>query len=421
MDQEEIVSIAEDLLTRRYGGGQKLHDVTLLSGSGSAHVFRARVANNPFLPHRTVVLKHSPVSGDKIEDAAFTREVVSYQFTTSLAEEVRPGPVLLAYDFDQRLLVISDSGEGDTFAELLDEADPDKRIQILRNLGTSLGKMHSGTAGKEDAFNILLTRMLRNRGDAKGIQDLRERLLDFGIPTGLEVLENSGIEVPAAVAQEVPKIQDRILHGKFRAFTPFDLSPDNIIVSDRTDFLDYEWAGFRDVSFDLACVVGGFPQYLSNRPISDDEAEAFVEAWSREIAIEWPSILNEDVLHENITSALIGWALSSVTLMYYGSLTRVLALSTKTQESLELTESDVESLGTSLEPVLEMEQTGELLRPAESGGFSAEELMIRRDLYETFEALSRFAAGGRATKYTVVSEFAQSVAKRLDDSSSNNQ
>ncbi|WP_018295614.1 phosphotransferase family protein [Corynebacterium lubricantis] len=415
MDQEEIVNVAEDLLTRRYGGGQKLHDVTPLSGSGNANVSRARVANNPFLPHRTVVLKHSPITGDKVEDAAFMREVVSYQFTTSLAEEVRPGPVLLAHDFDQRLLVISDSGDGDTFADLLAESDPEKRIQILRNLGTSLGKMHSGTAGKEDAFNILLSRMLRNQGDAKGMQDLRERLLDFGMESGLEVLEKSGFEVPAAVAKEVPRIQDRILHGQFRAFTPFDLSPDNIIVAERTIFLDYEWAGFRDVSFDLACVVGGFPQYLSNRPISDDEAEAFVEAWSREISGVWPSILNEDVLHESITTALIGWALSSVTLMYYGSLSRTLVYSDRAQQTLDLSETEIDYLGVNHESTLQMEHTGELLRPAESGGFSEEELMIRRDLYETFEALSRYAANGRATRYTVVSEFAKSVAERLDD------
>ena len=111
MQQDSIIAAAEDILTRRYGGTQKLSEVTRLSGSGLAGVYRVKVATNPFLQHRSIVVKHAPETGYALDDAAFLREIVSYQFTTSLSSEIRPGPVLLAYDTDARMLIISDAGD----------------------------------------------------------------------------------------------------------------------------------------------------------------------------------------------------------------------------------------------------------------------------------------------------------------------
>ncbi len=410
---QHIIEIAEDLLTRRYGGTQKLLDPVALSGSGHARVFRARVASSPFLPHRSVVLKQSPDTGDLIADAAFLREVASYQFTTSLAEEFRPGPVLLAHDLDSRLIVLSDSGDGDTFADLLNESNPDKRVQILRALGTSLGRMHAGTAGKEEAFNILLRRLGKNDIDAHRFQDIREGLLEVGAAVGLDVIRQAGIEVPRELTEYLPTVQRRLRKGRYRAFTPFDLSPDNIIVADRIEFLDYEWAGFRDVSFDLACVIAGFPQYISLQPVADDETAAFVEAWLHEVDELWPGLSNEDVLHERLTIALVGWALSSLTVMSYGSLASVISGHPKAREFLKISTGDFKELG--LSSSRSDDVTTNLLRPAGEVAFSDDELLVRRDLYETFESLGRFAASGRDGAYSVVSDFALRIAEILHD------
>lgn len=410
---QHIIEIAEDLLTRRYGGTQKLLDPVALSGSGHARVFRARVASSPFLPHRSVVLKQSPDTGDLIADAAFLREVASYQFTTSLAEEFRPGPVLLAHDLDSRLIVLSDSGDGDTFADLLNESNPDKRVQILRALGTSLGRMHAGTAGKEEAFNILLRRLGKNDIDAHRFQDIREGLLEVGAAVGLDVIRQAGIEVPRELTEYLPTVQRRLRKGRYRAFTPFDLSPDNIIVADRIEFLDYECAGFRDVSFDLACVIAGFPQYISLQPVADDETAAFVEAWLHEVDELWPGLSNEDVLHERLTIALVGWALSSLTVMSYGSLASVISGHPKAREFLKISTGDFKELG--LSSSRSDDVTTNLLRPAGEVAFSDDELLVRRDLYETFESLGRFAASGRDGAYSVVSDFALRIAEILHD------
>ncbi|AJE33305.1 Phosphotransferase enzyme family protein [Corynebacterium humireducens NBRC 106098 = DSM 45392] len=397
----DIVDIAEDLLSRRFGGTQQLTDVTQLSGSGSAVVLRARVASSPFLQQRSVILKFVPETGDRLDDAALVREIVSYQFTTSLSEEVRPGPVLLAYDVTQRIIVLTDSGDGDTFADLLELEDPERRVSILRNLGTALGRMHAGTAEREQDFNILFTRMLRNHPESSEIQKLRDAALIQSIQIGEELLRSAGIEIPDLVSQFAADGRNRLLSAHHRAFTPFDLSPDNIIVSETTHFLDYEWAGFRDVSFDLACVIAGFPQFLFSHPISDDEADVFVDAWSHEVDRLWPNVKNEAHLHSRIMAALLGWALSSVALLHFGSMSAAVAVLHEAEEQDQHIDPNT------------VEGVTDLLRPASHGPFTAEEIVVRRDIFETFEALARYAARGTDPSYGVIAAFSQGIADRV--------
>ncbi|WIM72386.1 hypothetical protein QP028_15025 [Corynebacterium suedekumii] len=161
------------------GGSQQLTDVQQLSVLGQRH--------RPARPRGALAVppaaaspsssSTSPSPGSSFDDAALIREIVSYQFTTSLSEVVRPGPVLLAHDVAQRIIVITDSGDGATFADLLETDDGERRVNILRNLGTALGRMHSGTAQREHDFEILLTRMLRNHPDFGEIQRLRDTAL----------------------------------------------------------------------------------------------------------------------------------------------------------------------------------------------------------------------------------------------------
>jgi tRNA A-37 threonylcarbamoyl transferase component Bud32 len=401
LNHADIVDIAEDLLSKRFGGSQQLSEVTQLSGSGSAVVLRARVASSPFLQQRSVILKFVPETGDTLDDAALVREIVSYQFTTSLSEEVRPGPVMLAYDVAQRIMVLTDSGDGDTFADLLELQDPERRVSILRNLGSALGRMHAGTAQREQDFNILFSRMLRQHPESGQIQELRDAALIQAIQLGEELLRNAGIEIPELVSEFAADGRNRLLSAHHRAFTPFDLSPDNIIVAEKTHFLDYEWAGFRDVSFDLACVIAGFPQFLFSHPISDDEADVFMEAWAHEVNTLWPNVNNEAHLHSRVMAALLGWALSSVSLLHFGSMSAAVAV---------LHEAAAED-----EPVdpSSIDGVADLLRPASHGPFSPEELVVRRDIFETFEALARYAARGTDPSYGVIAAFSQGIADRV--------
>lgn len=410
MQQDSIIAAAEDILTRRYGGTQKLSEVTRLSGSGLAGVYRVKVATNPFLQHRSVVVKHAPETGYALDDAAFLREIVAYQFTTSLSSEIRPGPVLLAYDTDARMIILSDAGDGDTLAAMLERADEEQHVQILRNLGSALGRLHAGTADKEDSFNVLFNRMTRSRTGAEKIQQLRDRLLAHRIRLGLEMLVQAGIEVPNEVTVSAANLQSRLLRGGVRAFTPFDLSPDNVIyTAGGTQFLDYEWAGFRDASFDVAFVVAGFPLYLSPRPYNEEACQAFIDAWLHEVRGTWPLLNHEDTLQARITGAMIGWALSSVSVLNPVGVTDLVANDAELAEEFERAgidpEGDVEDF--------DLDTGEDVLRPSESGPFDPSETLVRADLRETFLALASYAGTGRDTAYLVIADFANRVAERF--------
>lgn len=380
LDSQEIIATAETVLNHRYGGSQQLTDPEELSGTGPTTVLRLRVANNPVFPHRSVVVKYSPQSNDEVDDAAFLREVVAYQFTTSLSEDARPGPVLLGYDIEQRTLILSDVGNGETFADLLEQSDDDARVRLLRNLGTSLGRMHAATAGAETSFNILLARMVRSIDGAREIQIQREAMLENRIREGVDFVRSAGIEVPADVSAVADTVQVRMLHGGSRAFTPFDLSPDNIIFAERAQFLDYEWAGFRDVVADIAGVIAGFPQYISARPISEDETAVFLEAWIAEVSGVWPSVLNHDTLQARITAALVGWAFFSASLLEYAR-----------------------------DPIDGRNEDGEPKEFADE----QEARAIRRDVAGTFGALARYADTGTEPAYAEVASFARRVVEWL--------
>lgn len=395
--QEQLVSIAEDLLSHRFGGSQRLEEVEVLAGSGESMVLRARVASQPFLQYRTVVLKFVPMTGEVLYDAALMREVVAYQFTTALPENVRPGPMLLAHDIDQRLVVMTDSGDGDTFDDLLETAKHETRGHILRNLGSSLGRMHAGTAERESEFDILMTRMLKQHPQFGENQGVRDDALQQSILLGEQILEQSGFIVPQAFHDAAKIARQRVVGGSARAFTPFDLSPDNIIVAEKTHFLDYEWAGFRDVSFDIACVIAGFPQFVFTHPITDEEADTFISAWKREIKEVFPNLVEPHNLHARVLAALVGWGLSTLATMSAGNLSGVVGMLQKGE--------DISA---------DLEQAAALLRTGSADSFSDDELLARRDIYETFEAMSRFGDNGTEDTSAEIAEFARSIAQRVE-------
>ena len=163
----EVVHAAEALLTRRTGATVTLTDPVDLGGSGRSVVVRVRVAANPFSLPRTLVLKQVPPSrgtghvdfrgSETDEQIAFLREAVSYQFTTALAKDHRPGAELLAYDFDARLLVLSDLGDATTLSEVLRNSS-EAAGNTLMALAQALGRMHAATVGREEDFAALLRR-----------------------------------------------------------------------------------------------------------------------------------------------------------------------------------------------------------------------------------------------------------------------
>lgn len=320
LSDEELISLARNILKERLGDAPELNDPQVLAGSGTARVLRVKASPNPMLENRSLVIKHVPLTGDIFDDAALVREIVSYQFTNTLTQENRPGPVLLAYDAHARILIVSDLGDGATFADAFQEADPARRVVLLRMLGRTLGRMHASTADREEHFQILFSRFLAKHPATREVHSRRDAAIVASVDSGEKLLQALDVPVPAVMSEKLTQAMKLLGSSQLRAFSPFDLSPDNIIVAQDTYLLDYEWAGYRDAAFDVASVIAGFPQFLMATPLSTEEAEIFLDAWADQAGSVWPEVLDRDWLHRHVLNALLCWAVASLAYVTYGSM-----------------------------------------------------------------------------------------------------
>lgn len=308
----EVVQAAEALLTRRTGAPVTLADPVDLGGSGRSVVVRVRVAANPFSLPRTLVLKQVPPSrgsghvdfrgSETDEQVAFLREAVSYQFATALAKDHRPGAELLAYDFDTRLLVLSDLGDATTLADLLRNSDAETAGNTLMALAQALGRMHAATVGREEDFAALL----RRAGVSQVADAVSGQAIDAvrGLPERLAT--DFGHDVAESVRERAERASKLFTGGRYRAFSPSDLCPDNIVVGDAgVQFLDYEWGGFRDATLDIAYALSSFPLCLCSAPLTADRIRAMADAWRAEVVGMWPQLAYDEVFDERLLDALL--------------------------------------------------------------------------------------------------------------------
>ena len=323
---QQTVNAAASVLAARFGGTPELSHAEDLGGSGASLVLRCRVSPNPFLQERTVVIKQLPQfvrtsneQGDlHADELALIREIVAYQYTNTLPEQVRPGPLLLAYDVDQRMLILSDAGDGQNFTDVLQLEDESARKTAVRKLGRALGRMHASTFGGADNYDTLLKRQCqRFRINPETVIDSDIDIANL-ITQGIELAKKNQVQLDPTVVQFAQVAIERQGRSDLRSFTPFDLTPDNIMVHKNVVFLDFEWASFRDIVFDVACVIVGFPQDDTTPALTDAECAEFLAAWSAEFGQVWPMAKDPDALAELLMSALIGWSFMSFYMLQQG-------------------------------------------------------------------------------------------------------
>ncbi|SNS23339.1 kinase [Rhodococcoides kyotonense] len=311
----EVVAAAQQLLTKRTGAPVTLVDPIDLGGSGQAVVLRVRVAENPFQLPRTLVIKQLRETATDADvhasaqttgsQSAFLREAASYQFATALATDSRPGPDLLAYDIDARLLVLSDLGDASPITALLKHSDAASVTNSLMAMAQALGRMHAATVGREEDFAALLRRVGLPAADDGIAAQIPDALAT--VPRMLADELELG-ETPRAILDRVERSGRLFAHGAFRAFSPADLCPDNIIVNEEgVRFLDYEWGGFRDATLDITYALASFPGCLCHFDLSEERAQAMIDAWRAEVVGIWPHLADDQVLASKILDAQLIW------------------------------------------------------------------------------------------------------------------
>lgn len=300
---DEVVEAAEKLLKRRTGAAVTLVDATDLGGASSSVVLRVRVAENPFSLPRSLVIKQ--VRGESADgNEGFRREVVSYQFATSLTADSRPGPELIAHDLDARLLVLSDLGDAPAMGELLARKGEQEMTNSLMALTQALGQMHSNTFGREEDFAALLQRTPGVGGTDPMLCQVERAIAE--LPALLEGA--LGVMVLPEIAMTVADAGRVFGNGGFRAFSTADLCPDNILVNeDGVQFLDYEWGGFRDATLDISYALASFPACRCALELGQQQVEAMVESWRAEVVGVFPQLRDDSLLYSRLLEELLVW------------------------------------------------------------------------------------------------------------------
>lgn len=214
--------------------------------------------------------------------------------------------------------------------------------------------MHVATAGKEESYNTLFRLQCQKHGYAEEDVAGQQLKIEEMISLGLELMEGNAITIDPEVERLAELAAKRQSDAGARAFTPFDLMPDNIVLAQRVFFLDYEWASFRDIAFDVACIMAGFPQDLTTPALTDEETAELLNAWRAEVVHRWPEFKEEDYLDDVIVASLVGWAFFSLALLYYGSdkVTELREFDIEIDDLKKLTTAQLIDLATTVDAIL---------------------------------------------------------------------
>lgn len=308
-----VVHATESLLSQRAGTPVVLADPEDLGGSGRTTVVRVRVARNPVSMDRSLVIKALP---EHENPDAFRREIASYKYATALPTGSRPGPQLIASDVGLRLLVLSDLGHGRSMSALLADSDPVVVTRAVSAWGQALGRLHAATVGGEGDFGALARLADARYGGA--LHDDATRVVGDGPARSADI----GVAMPDDVAATLAGACTLFDQGEYRAFSPCDVGPENILINeDGVQFMDYEWGRFRDATLDIGYALVTFADRLNalGRTRRLDLEVSMVDAWRSEVYSIWPSLRRDREMVQTVTAARLLWVWLSTAWMLPGS------------------------------------------------------------------------------------------------------
>ena len=129
----------------------------------------------------------------------------------------------------------------------------------------------------------------------------------------------------------------------------------------------------------------------------------------REVNGIWPNVNNRVRLQARIVTALIGWALASISYLYFGSMNQLVSeLGNRPDSDSDIPDAATEALATA-----NIDPFDDMLSNPSLGSIVGEGSIARQDLLETFEALTRYASRGDDPRFPEVAAFANSVVERL--------
>ncbi|MDU6479657.1 MAG: hypothetical protein E6534_07480, partial [Corynebacterium kroppenstedtii] len=137
----------------------------------------------------------------------------------------------------------------------------------------------------------------------------------------------------------------------------------------------------------------------------------FVDAWRHEVSGMWPNVLNDERLRARIVTALVGWSLLSLAILEAGGLTALIDKVRFTTDSGEDNASAGRAVGTKDSEDSDLDRSIDFRGQHILHGRARtrDQLVIRRDIIQTFEALGALAERGQDPRFPAVAAFSREV------------
>lgn len=203
----------------------------------------------------TVIVKTRRVDGEGHGGPAFLRRE-SAGLQTAQSSGVTP--CLIHFDDDAGLVIQTDVGDWPTLQGLLMGGDPSKATTGMIDMGTSVGRLHAATIGKEDGHRHILD------GNAADVDTGLNYVYGADRWDGIEqACADLGLPSASPARPDVLRLLQRIFEpGPYTALTHLDLNPTNVLSTDHgARLVDFEGCRFGQLGIDASFLHYPFPHH----------------------------------------------------------------------------------------------------------------------------------------------------------------
>lgn len=214
-------------------------------------------------------------------------EHLALEFLATVDPSLAPRLITAEFDPHPALVVIEDLAPREPLREIILRAGV--RTDLLRSYVRKLARMHAATARKRRNWPTIATE-LALRDWNTGARDIAAWGAPLSPPADREY---------AGIVAEFP--------DTFVAFTNGDAQLNNFMVDDTGDgrLIDFEFAGFQSVFFDLANLYVPGPMWMT---VNVPEECGLEEIYRTELAAAFPEIADDRKFNTGVAGAGFVWA-----------------------------------------------------------------------------------------------------------------
>lgn len=312
---QDVIAVAERLLSTTFGGPVRLgvgHD---LSSSKRSLVYRFAVVDGPSGIPASVIVKHAHSTKQAVYNPdvpeirawTFLNEWASLQFLSALCSDIPFGPRFYGGNRTAGVIVMEDIGTGKNLEDMLLGNDAIAAENALIDYAVIHGRLHAVSAGKQAAF-----RQLR---ESFGPSVLGDGSYEYTwlAPALQEFVEALDITPARGVEGEIEQLRAVLLNpGPFLVFTQQDACPDNCLyVGSSMRLLDFEGGMFEHALKEGVYGRVHFPTCHCLYRMPTHIPLHMEEVYRAELIKGCPEAADDSLFYRAVAEACVYWMLQS--------------------------------------------------------------------------------------------------------------